>query len=377
MPEAKNLRQLLEIRDKNRDYLDSINDNLGTALGYKKYTDQSSPSNEPAILLFVPRKIEKKWLPPGQEIKKELKAGNLRCPVDVVEGRKFADTQLVIVDDYGKINEVSWSALRGLPEISEGANRLRERLRGWTEKLIPGAQLAAYDKAGDGYYGTLTCFARDAQGQLGFITNQHVADHVGNVLLFPDFNGKRAGVVSDVVDIIADEVRFPGIIDEPLAHYNLDCAFVRLGPDVKAADIDPRHANVTKSGRITMRKLGPPLDLDLDTMGPVGRRVIGIGRTMSFQRGTVWGFAYEFSDNSAPRRSLYTDLLVVGEDGVQFSAPGDSGKLIVTDDNARRPVGLLWGGWLERLRSTRGLEDWSYAVDINVVLNRLGATIET
>ena len=51
---------------------------------------------------------------------------------------------------------------------------------------MPGAQLAGFERDGNGYYGTLGCFARDADGVLGFITNQHVADRRNNTLYFPE-----------------------------------------------------------------------------------------------------------------------------------------------------------------------------------------------
>ena len=53
MPQARTLRQLMEIRAFNRDKLESINNNLGTALGYK--SDENGNMTEiPAGTSFCP-----------------------------------------------------------------------------------------------------------------------------------------------------------------------------------------------------------------------------------------------------------------------------------------------------------------------------------
>ncbi len=69
--------------------------------------------------------------------------------------------------------------------------------------------------------------------------------------------------------------------------------------------------------------------------------------------------------------------MIIGEDGTEFGDPGDSGKLIVTDDDNSRPVALLWGGRHEQLRVGRGQENWTYAIDINQMPELLGVTIVT
>ena len=86
MPEARSLRDLMRIRAHNRDFLDSINGTLGTALGYKKRTGEPV-SDEPAIVVFVPMKINPKWIPASQLIPPSLHGPDgLSCALDVVEG---------------------------------------------------------------------------------------------------------------------------------------------------------------------------------------------------------------------------------------------------------------------------------------------------
>ena len=97
-------------------------------------------------------------------------------------------------------------------------------------------------------------------------------------------------------------------------------------------------------------------------MNPIGQKVLSVGRSQATQRGLIYAFAYQWgqwqnsqllSNRTYSRRmeTFYTDYLIASEDGRYFSQPGDSGKLIVTDDDKLQPIALLWGGWQERRRS--------------------------
>lgn len=97
----------------------------------------------------------------------------------------------------------------------------------------------------------------------------------------------------------------------------------------------------------------------------------------------IVAFSYEYNDGV---NSIYTDYLIIGdeevdENGLQitrtaFSDHGDSGKVIVTDDDQHNVVALLWGGWQERLRPQKMQENWTYAIDINFVLELLNVDID-
>jgi hypothetical protein len=374
MPAASSLKDLIRIRHANRVYIEGLNGNLGSALGFKRKTGQTM-SKEPAVLIFVPRKIDPKWIAGDQLIKKNLTGPDgLTCPTDVVEGGKYEDTRIWAHDEHTAEDFlVGWEKLRGPAPLTDSQLWLRGKLRGWSEKVMPGAQLAAFDSADDSYYGTLGCFARRKEdGMLGFVTNHHVAGKVNNILYFPETFGRPIGITAKVFEWIADQTRLGGIVDEPKAKYVLDSAFVELSVDIEDAEVEPRLPVLDDGDQIVYKKLGDPLELDLDTMGPVGHEVVGVGRTRSFQRGTIAAFGYEYHDEGTTSR--YTDYLIIGEDGNEFSDPGDSGKLIVLRDGLR-PVALLWGGWRERLREGRGQENWTYAIDINLVLERLDVEI--
>lgn len=377
MAKAKSLRELLLIREAERDYINSITGNLGSALGLK------NGDGDPCVIVFVEQKIDPKWLKSsGKLIKRTLKGpGGLTCPTDVVQGRKYdidLDVHLVDVtlgNRFRYAPVVSRQDFLGPPQLqTAGQIALLEKIRGWATTITPGAQL--YHP--EGWFGTLGSFVRKSSGAKGILTNQHVAGPVGSKLYFPNENGIHVATVRETFELINDEVRFPGIVDEPQADYRVDCAFAELNPGVDLADLDAKIPILDEGDDILFKELGNPFPLDLDTLGPLGMPVLGVGRTRSFQRGTVAGFAYSFDvfplDGYPPFKS-YTDLLIVGEDDDQFSAPGDSGKLIVTDEKRPRPVGLLWGGWKERLRQSRMQEDWTYAIDINKVLDLLKVSI--
>lgn len=156
-----------------------------------------------------------------------------------------------------------------------------------------------------------------------------------------------------------DEKWYEGVIDEVNSYVRCDCGFVVLDENLS------RHV---ASGLHVIGKTGPLLRINPDTIDIIGQKVISIGRTRGVQRGTVVAYAYEYCDEI---RSIYTDLLIIGEEGRAFSWKGDSGKIIVTDDEDHRPVALLWGGWQERLRHGREQENWTYAIDLGKVLDRL------
>ena len=63
MAQAENLRELLIIREHENDYIQSINANLGSAIGLK------NGDGDPCVIIFVPQKIAKKWMPESEIIK--------------------------------------------------------------------------------------------------------------------------------------------------------------------------------------------------------------------------------------------------------------------------------------------------------------------
>jgi len=378
MPDATSLRDLLRIRSANRAYISTINGNLGSALGFKRRSGVELSAGVPAVIIFVPQKINARWLPAGQVIRTELIGpDDLRCPVDVVEGGRYeqrSDRRFLGVTNTGIPFITLQQQLKAEAPLSEGQRGILEILRGWSEKITLGSQLAGRDESGNAYIGSLGCFCRRLDdGTIGFLTNKHVGAHVGNILRYPIHEARAIGTVKSLFEYVPDEARFPGMVDEPNSSYKVDCAFVELNKELSLAQIDPRMV-VLEGAEIAMRQLGTPLALDINTMGPIGERVISVGRTRSFQKGSITAFGYEWA--AVGSQSAFTDYLIVGDSPDEFSDSGDSGKLIVTE-NGLHPIALGWGGRQERLRSGFSQENWTYALDINMALRLLNLEIIT
>ncbi|NIQ37626.1 MAG: hypothetical protein GTN81_03430 [Proteobacteria bacterium] len=342
MAQAQTLRDLMRIRAHNREFLDSINSNLGTALGFKKPTGQPL-SKEPAIIVFVPQKINPKWIPGSQLIPKKLEGPDgLECALDVVEGGK-AETE---------------------KDVPPAVDELAERLRGWDDQVWVGSQVAHWVNQDQGSYsmGTLGAFARKRSDEaFGFLTNQHVGIEPGKKIFHPVPWGTQIGTTETVIEYVTDEDWYGPLVDEPNTFVRVDCAFVGLAPDFDVQDTNPHMMGVGQ--------LGPPKNISLDDMSIIGQKVLRVGRTTGLRRGTIMGFGYEFIDGRDA--TAYTDLLIVGDKDIPFSTHGDSGSLIVTDDEQLNPIGLLWGGWQEKLRTGHAQENWTYGIALSRVLDAL------
>lgn len=345
MPQAKSIRDLMRIRAHNREFLESINWNLGTALGRKKRTGQPL-SKEPAIIVFVPEKINPKWIPNSLIPKKLEGPDGLWCALDVVEGKKAEEADLKIVEP--------------------GYDELCERLRGWDNHICPGSQVSSWqDDAVQDYYemGTLAAFAkRRSDGKLGFLTNMHVGKAVGKKLYHPVPWGTHLGTTTELVEFLTDEEWYGSEIDEPYASVRVDGAFVEVHDDEDLKkSLKPQMMGVGQ--------LGPVKPISLDDMSIIGQPVLRVGRTTGLRRGHIVAFGYEFEDEN--EETYYTDLLMVGDAEQPFSTYGDSGSLIVLDNEELNPVGLLWGGWQEKLRTGYGIENWTYGISLSPLLDAL------
>ncbi|MCX9074760.1 MAG: hypothetical protein OIN88_08905 [Candidatus Methanoperedens sp.] len=346
MPEAKSLKDLMRIRAHNREFLESINHNLGTALGFKKRTGQPL-SKQPAIIVFVPQKINPRWIPEGQMIPEKLEGpDDLWCALDVVEGGK------------AKTEE----------EVPRAEDELAEQLRGWADKVWSGSQISHWINQDKGEYsvGTLGAFAKSrTDGDMGFLTNQHVGIEHGQKIYHPVPWGTHIGTTEKVIEYVEDQEWYGQYVDEPKAFVRADCAFVKLEPNFN--DINPQMMGVGE--------LGPVKNISFDDMSIIGRRVLRVGRTTGLRRGTIVAFGYEFIDDKDA--TAYTDLLIIGDNNIPFSTHGDSGSLIVLDNEELNPIGLLWGGWQEKLRTGYAQENWTYGIALSRLLDALEIDLMT
>lgn len=314
------------IRAENRDYLESINDNLGTALGFKKRANQPV-SKEPAIIVFVPLKIKSKWLPKSEVIRDKLEGPDgLWAPLDVVEGGKLKETPEFCV--MGKKPEEChcFNKLEENMEVPEAPDELSEALRGWDEQIWVGSQISHWIKDMPGWYsmGTIGAFVRSrgSDNALGLLTNMHVGIEPGQKLYHPLPNGMHLATTDKVIEWVDDQEWYGSFTDEPNAKVRADCAFAKIDPSFDRSNL---NANMMGVGQ-----LGEYKPISLDNMSIIGQRVLRVGRTTGLRRGTIAAFGYEFEDEED--HTYYTDLLIVGDNDIPFSTHGDSGSLIVLDN---------------------------------------------
>jgi hypothetical protein len=345
MPEAKSLRDLMRIRAHNREFLESISRNLGTALGFKKRTGQPL-SKQPAIIVFVPLKINSKWIPEAQLIPEKLEGPDgLWCMLDTVRGGK-AETE---------------------KEVPPAEDELVELLRGWDDQIWSGSQISHWVDPIKGEYsiGTLGAFARSrTDDAMGFLTNQHVGIEPEQKIYHPVPWGMHMGTTERVIEYVEDQEWYGPYVDEPETLVRVDCAFVKLEPSFN--DINPQM--------MWVGELGPVKKISLDDMSIIGKRVLRVGRTTGLRRGTIVAFVYLWGYEKIGEEGYhpaYTDLLIVGDNNIPFSTHGDSGSLIVLDNEELNPVGLLWGGWQEKLRTGYAQENWTYGISLSRVLDSL------
>jgi len=175
--------------------------------------------------------------------------------------------------------------------------------------------------------GTLGAFVRDADGVLALLSNSHViADEgrapVGDVVYQP---GPADGGGQD--DRIATLTR---AVPYDTAGVNLvDCAVAALDDGVEA----------------DLNRLGDEGDLaGVEEDVTAGDRVAKVGRTTGTTRGRVTAFELDGLDVAFGSGTLRFDdqIEVVGDTGA-FSAGGDSGSMVWTDDG-RLGYGLLFAG---------------------------------
>ena len=195
MPAAQNIRDLFAIREHNRLILDAIENVTGTALGRKNGT------GDPAVLVFVARKIASVWLQSHQVVPTTLTGplGQLTCPTDVVSTETDRDFWLRTFRDEHGAEERDLERFPSLVDTDrlQGANlRLRDQLRGAGDRLTPGSRLGYRTLDDEFFQGTLACFARHTpSGREGFLTNYHVGEFGGNTLWHPGFGDHKVGTL--------------------------------------------------------------------------------------------------------------------------------------------------------------------------------------
>lgn len=345
---ATSLRQLLEIRRAHATRLRKFKGYLGSAVGYKwsesngdfELDDQGE--RKPAVLVFVQRKLAVADLSKAQLIPATLEGpDDLTCVTDVVEGALP-------------------SAAPATPPLSADAAAVKAALHTSALPFVGGLPISSALATGTAACVVRSTAAGATKGQLGLLTNWHVSGLVGNQLVQPQPRLRSAGTTQRIV-FAAPRTRkdLNDLESFTDAEHRIDCGYIALPTAAKVAP-----------GVHALPPLGAPLSVDLDTLAIIGQRVVGVGQARGRQRGRVAAFGYEWVPEPGARPQI-TDFLILGDDNQPFATAGDSGKLVVTDDAANRPLALLWGGQKQGFWNTQAQESWAYASAIDVVLRAL------
>lgn len=201
--------------------------------------------------------------------------------------------------------------------------------------------------------GSLGFFARDRNGVAGIVSNNHVlalsdsgAD--GDEILHPGAWDKGMSPLDVVARLGGAYPRLD--VDNP----RVDCAFARLldGVSYDAVTIDT--ALKLNAATVQLRDQ---------------KAVLKRGRSTGLTRGIITAVAIDNIDIEYPFGILFFNqqIEITSLPEQQFSAPGDSGSLLVNPDG--NPLGLVFCASLD-CRST-------YANPIDHVLDALGVTVIT
>ncbi|KAF0888263.1 hypothetical protein E2562_013710 [Oryza meyeriana var. granulata] len=327
---------------------------LGTAIGFR--IKKGTLTDTPAILVFVARKVHRKWLSTSQCLPAHLQGpGGVWCDVDVVE-----------FSYYGAPAPTPKEQL--YDELVDG-------LRGSDPSIGSGSQVASLET-----YGTLGAIVKSRTGnkQVGFLTNRHVAVDLDypNQKMFhplpPNLGpGVYLGAVERATSFITDDVWY-GIYAgmNPETFVRADGAFIPFADDFDITSVSTSVKGVGIIGDVKA------IDLQSPIASLIGRQVVKVGRSSGLTTGTVVAYALEYNDEKGI--CFFTDFLVVGENQQTFDLEGDSGSLIILtgqDGEKPQPIGIIWGGTANRgrlkLKSGQGPENWTSGVDLGRLLDLL------
>ncbi|CAN6446100.1 unnamed protein product [Victoria cruziana] len=336
---------------------------LGTAVGFRMR--KGALTDVPAILVFVSRKVHRRWLLDCQVLPTKLVGpGGIWCDVDVVEFSYYT----VFTSNAATSREQAYT------ELVEG-------LRGSDPQIGPGSQVSSIET-----YGTLGTIVRSRTDshQVGFLTNRHVAvdlDLPSQKMFHPLPPNLGPGVYLGAVDrttsFVKDKLWY-GIFASrsPETFVRADGAFVPFADSFDLSKVTTSVKGVGEMGEVMRVDLQEPIGTI------IGKPVVKVGRSSGLTKGMILAYALEYNDDK--ETCYFTDLLVIGEDGQTFDLLGDSGSLVLIVDDGLgkpRPVGIIWGGTANRgrlkLKDGLGLGSWTSAVDLGRLLDLLELDLVT
>ncbi len=346
---AKNLRELLVIRQHHTRQLRQIPGCLGTAVGFKynerlgEFETDAKGRRKPAILVFVREKIPLAALDPAERVQDRYHGPRgTWCHSDVIVGKppESIDTT---------------------PPTTGINGRIVADLHRTVTDNIGGVPIEGPDSTGTA--GVIVRW----KGRLAALTNYHVAGFDGTTI-------HRTGARYSILGTTCRSILLAGVgtSDPDDLESFVDGAGHRV--DIGLVELTRESAELARPGVYGLQPLGAPFRLDLDARGfaPVGTYVVGVGQKLGRQEGRILAYGYEYRESLAADADWYaTDYLIKSEGELPFAAPGDSGKLVVTNDDRRQPIALLWGGEQHFFSDVPAQTTLAYATDIGLVLTLL------
>lgn len=227
---------------------------------------------------------------------------------------------------------------------------------GWFGRPVPIG--VSTGNEGECSAGTIGCRVKDASGTLYALSNNHVYAlendaSLGSEVLQPGLYD--TGCVYDPGNAIGQLTRFNEIVFSTTARNTVDAAIAKVLFDGEI----PRVGNATPSN-------GYGTPSSTTRTASVGMAVQKYGRTTGLTKGTVTAINATVNVGYSSGTARFVDQIVITGDRGKFSNAGDSGSLIVTNDDACEPVGLLFAGSVRQ----------TIANPIDAVLTSLDVTID-
>ncbi|GJE52536.1 hypothetical protein GOFOIKOB_5609 [Methylobacterium tardum] len=211
--------------------------------------------------------------------------------------------------------------------------------------------------------GSLGCLVQDRAGGLFGLSNNHVTGGCNHM-------EDGMPILSPAPFDASPDRTHP--VPETLGRHSRSIPILSGDPRIIPAQLhDAAIFEVVNPDRVTSMQGDGTYDTPAQIMVPTaGVRVMKVGRTTGLTRGTVRGV------QSAPVPIPYNadrfkalvyiggGLAIVGDGGQQFSQPGDSGSLVVTEDG-QFAVGLI----------AAGSSSFSICLPLEPTLNELGVSL--
>ncbi len=290
------------------------------AVGLGSKTVQGKRDKVKAIRFYVVRKVPNWMLSPGERLPDSIDG----IPTDVIES----------------------------PPASFAAGPIQQRLE--MRPVRPGASIAHPD-VGAGTLGAI-CRRDPDDGKRFALSNNHVLSNLGRAKIGDDIfqPGPLDRAEGTVAAPVARLVSFEPVLTDG-ARNQIDAALAEFLPGMGVGTTDiigigragspgvpAEGTRVVKSGRTTEVTRGVVVDASIDVQVPLG----ALGLTGS---------------------AVFEDAFRIEGKGKVVGNPGDSGALILTDDEALHSLGLLF--------ATGAAGGYALACKIGPVLKTLGVVI--